>query len=197
MPFNILQVILIAAVSITLVVLAFPSIMGTVSESMDMVELNFIKSQFDACNDRILETARTGVDNRCFFNIDRGELRGSSVAIVYRLEGGSNLCDPHKLVEIDERRHIWQMCNETGSERVFEMRWMFPEEIEIAGSNIGGSMMWGETNTGDIEFDPDVDFRTVSVYVNFEYKPEESGNIVDMERVSFTEDDVTLKITLH
>ena len=197
MPFNILQVILIAAVSVALIGIASPSIMGSIDESMDMIEVNYIKSQFDACSDRILETARTGVENRCFFNIDRGEMRGTSTSLSYVLVGTANICDPHDSIQIDEKRHIWQKCTATTEGRVFEMLWTYPEEIEIAGSNIGGSIMWGDTKQGDIDFDPDVNFITVSVYVKFEYKPGETGNIVDMERVSFTEDDVTLKLTLH
>jgi len=197
MPFNVLEAILIVVVAVSLISLALPSIMKVINESMDSVEVGLIKSQFDTCSERILETARSGAANRCFFNINRGELTGRKESLTYTLVSTATICEPHSLAEIDEKRHIWQKCTEVGGQRVFEMLWMFPEEIEISGSDVSGNMMQGEINTGEIEFGGELAFRTVSVYVAFEGRPNESGHIVDLERLSFTEESITLKITIY
>ena len=77
------------------------------------------------------------------------------------------------------------------------MMWMFPVELEISGSNIGGTIMEGDISSGDINFDPSVQFITLTVYVNFEYNPGETGHIVDMSRIAATQDDVTLRIKMY
>ena len=172
--------------------------MKTINESMDTVEVSFIKSQFDTCNDRILETARTGTSNKCFFNINRGRLTGKTEGINYAIVSTTKVCDPHPLIQIDERRHIWQKCSEVDGRSVYEMMWMFPVELEVSGSGVSGSKVEGETSSSGITIgnDGDIVFRTLSVYVNFDFTPGETGNVVDMSRVSITDDDVTLKLKL-
>lgn len=201
MPFNILQVIIIALISVSLIGLTLPWTMGAINDSMDVMEISFIKSQFDTCSDRILETARTGTTNKCFFNINRGELTGKTESLSYTLVSKADICDAHPLTLIDERRHIWQKCSEIGGQKVYEMLWMFPQELEVEGDTVQGSKMVGETSSGSIEFCDTppctIDFITLSVYVNFDYSPGESGNVVDMSRVSITDDDVTLRIKLY
>ncbi|MBN2202631.1 MAG: hypothetical protein JW700_00375 [Candidatus Aenigmarchaeota archaeon] len=197
MPVNILQVILITGVSVAIVALAFPWALATINQSMDMVEVSFIKSQFDTCSDRILETARTGTNNKCFFNINRGELVGRSDGLSYAISSSSDLCDEHSFVQIDEKRHIWQRCSVDSGVTIYEMKWMFPVELEIQGSEVTGIIMEGETQTGDIYFASSLNFRTLTVFVNFDYNEGESGRIVDITRTTITEDDVTLKVVFQ
>lgn len=199
MPFNIIESILIVVVSVSLVGLLFPTVMRIVGEAMDSVEVGMIKSQFDSCSERILETARTGSTNKCFFNINRGDLTGMSDGISYKIVTTASICDKHFMTLIDEKRHIWQSCDVIGNERVFEMKWMFPQELEITGSQVQGSKMSGESPSGSITIgeDGEIDFRTLSVYVAFEYTPGESGNVVEMGRLAVTDEDVTLRIRLY
>ena len=197
MPFNVLEAVLITVISVSLVALSFPWVMKAIGESMDTIEVSFIKSQFDTCSDRILETARTGTSNRCFFNINRGKLAGKTEGLSYTIVSSASICDPHPLTEIDDRKHIWQECREVDGQKVYEMLWMFPKELEVSGTGIQGSKMAGQSSSGSIGFDDPINFRTLSVYVGFEYKPDETGNVVDMSRVAITDEDVTLSIRLH
>ena len=196
MPFNILQVILIVAIATALVALAFPWATKTINESMDTIEVSFIKSQFETCNEHILETARTGTANKCFFNINRGVIAGRPESLNYTIVSTTSVCDPSPLTEIDEKSHIWQECWEVDGLRVYEMMWMFPKELQISGSGVQGSKTKGSSPSTDIDFEPTVQFRTLSVYVNFDYTPGETGNVIEMSRVNITGDDVTLKIKL-
>lgn len=195
MPFNILQALLIVVVAISLISLSLPWAMKTIGESMDLNEVNSIKSQFDTCSDRILETARTGTTNKCFFNIDRGKLTGDVRGLDYKIISSAKICDQHDLIKIDERRHIWQSCSVSGENRIFEMLWMFPKELNITGEEIKGSKMRGESEVGSISFkDEPIEFKTLSLEVNFQYQPGESGKIVELSRVGVTEQNITLKV---
>jgi hypothetical protein len=198
MPFNILQVIIIVLIAVSLVALTFPWTARVINESMDTVEVSFIKSQFDTCSDRILETARTGASNKCFFNINRGALTGKAEGLDYTIASTTGICDSHPLTEIDERRHIWQSCSRVGGLSVYEMLWMFPQELEVEGTGVQGSKVEGETSSGSITIgnNGEIVFRTLSVYVGFDYTPGETGNVVDMSRVSITDEDVKLRIRL-
>jgi hypothetical protein len=194
MPFNILQVVLIVGIVVALTSLSFPWAMETVGESMDLTEVNSIKSQFDTCSERILETARTGTTNKCFFNIDRGELTGKTEGLNYKIISSTDICDPHGLTKIDERRYIWQRCDVSGENRIFQMLWMFPKELNVTGTGVQGSKMRGESSLGDVRFDDPVEFKTLSLNVNFQYQPGESGKVIELSRVGITETNVTLKV---
>jgi len=194
MPFNILQVILIVVISVSLISLSFPWAIETIEESMDLTEVNSIKSQFDTCSERILETARAGTTNKCFFNINRGELTGDVRGLDYKIVSSADICDSHDLTKIDERRHIWQSCSISGENRIFEMLWMFPKELNVSGTGVQGSKMKGEGSIGSIGFSDPIEFITLSLNVNFQYQPGESGKVVEMSRVYISEENVTLRV---
>ena len=198
MPFNVLQSVMILLITVSLVSLTLPWAIETIGESMDMVEVGNIKTQFDACSDRILETARTGTTNKCFFNINRGEIIGRIEGISYNIVSAAMLCDPHPFTEIDERKHIFQECSTTGKYRNFVMTWTFPVELEVSGSGLSGTKSMGDSPAGSISFGSgDILFRTVSVYIAFEYTPGESGNIVELSRTAVTGDNVTLSVRMY
>jgi hypothetical protein len=194
MPFNILQVVLIVVIVVALTSLSLPWAIETIGESMDLTEVNSIKSQFDTCSERILETARTGTTNKCFFNIDRGELTGKTEGLNYKIISSAPICDAHDLTKIDERRYIWQRCDVSGENRIFQMLWMFPKELNVTGTGVQGSKMRGESSLGDVRFDDPVEFKTLSLNVNFQYQPGESGKVIELSRVGITETNVTLKV---
>jgi hypothetical protein len=197
MPFNVLQAVMILLVTVSLVSLALPWAVGAIGESFDIVEVGNIKSQFDACSERILETARTGTTNTCFFNINRGELIGKAEGLSYNIVSSAPICDAHSLTKIDERRHIWQKCSVSGKYRNYEMIWMFPKELEVNGTGVRGNKVAGESDAGNIGFPSEIIFRTLSVYVAFEYSPNVSGNVVEMSRSSINDDNVTLSVRIY
>ena len=123
-------------------------------------------------------------------------IAGRPESLNYTIVSTTSICDPSPLAEIDEKSHIWQECWEVDGLRVYEMMWMFPKELQISGSGVQGSKTKGSSPSTDIDFEPTVQFRTLSVYVNFDYTPGETGNVIEMSRVNITGDDVTLKIKL-
>ncbi|MFH0928728.1 MAG: hypothetical protein V1818_00015 [Candidatus Aenigmatarchaeota archaeon] len=185
---------LIVLVSVAAVALAFPWALKTIDETMDMVEMSFIKSQFDTCSDRILETARTGTNNKCFFNINRGTLTGKTEGLSYTITSSAGICDAHVMTEIDARRHIWQRCNVSNDLTTYEMMWTFPSELTVNGTGISGVKMQGDNLLGGIDFLNTINFRTLTVYVVFDHNPGESGTIVDMARTAITDKNVTLRV---
>jgi len=191
---TIIQAILILVVSASLLSITLPWALKTLNISIDVTEISSIKTQFDACSDRILETARTGSTTKCIFNIKNGKITGKTEGIYYILLSNGPICDSSPLVEIDNKTHVWQECNVTGSTRVFGMLWMFPKELEVTGTGIEGSKMQGQSEAGNINFGPTVNFKTISLNVDFQYQPGESGKIVELTRVDITEQNVTIRV---
>jgi len=191
---TIIQAVLILVVSASLLAITLPWALKTLDISIDVNEISSIKTQFDTCSDRILETARTGSTTKCIFNIKNGKITGKTEGIYYILLSNGPICDSSPLVEIDNKTHVWQECNVTGSTRVFGMLWMFPKELEVTGTGIEGSKMQGQSEAGNINFGESVNFKTISLNVDFQYQPGESGKIVELTRVDITEQNVTIRV---
>ena len=191
---TIIQAVLILVVSASLLVMSMPWALETFEISVDVTEISSIKTQFDACSDRILETARTGSTTKCIFDIKNGEITGRTEGIYYSILSNGPICDPFPMVEIDNRTHVWQECNSTGKTRIFGMLWMFPEELKVTGTGIEGSKIQGQSEAGDINFGPTVNFKTISLNVDFQYQPGESGKIIELTRVNVTDQNVTLRV---
>jgi hypothetical protein len=194
--FTILQAMLIMLLILILAAMTLPWAMENIGTSMDLSEFKTIKSQFNDCNERIIETARTGSTNKCIFNIKRGELSGRKEGIYYKIISSAPLCDASTLVEIDPRSHIWQECNVSGKQRVYGLLWKFPSSLNVTGQGMQGNQMIGQTNIGNINFSSPVNFDTLSLYVNFQYQPGQSGTIVELSRVDVTQTNVTLKVKI-
>jgi hypothetical protein len=174
-----------------------PWVIETIGGSIDLMEVGNIKSQFDACNERILETVRTGTTNRCFFNVNRGAITGKQEGLSYQISSPVDICDPHGLIEIDPRKHIWQECTGADNQRVLEMLWMFPRELNVSGTGFQGSKISGSSPSGDIGFSETIIFRTISVYVVFEYPIGSTGSVIEMSRTAITNKNVTLTVEMR
>jgi hypothetical protein len=190
----ILQAVLLVILLVSITSLSIPWSMKIVEESMDVSEVGSIKPQFDSCSEKILETARTGTTNKCYFNIGRGQLTGKTEGLSYRIVSTADICDQHSLTEIDERYHIWQSCSVSGENRAYEMLWKFPSLLKVNGTGVEGDTMQGVNQIGNITFDNPVQFSTLSLYAGFIYTPGESGTVVEISRVEISQTNVTLKI---
>ena len=164
---------------------------------MDISEIDSIKPQFDDCNEKILETARTGTTNKCIFSIKRGIIEGKKEGIEYKLLSTAPICDQHNLVEIDERTHLWQACNVSAGNRIYSLLWYFPLQLKINGTGVGGNQMKGQAVAAQINFNNPIVFKTLTLYAGFEYTPGEAGDIIEINRVNITETNVTLKIKIY
>jgi len=192
--FTIIQTMFILLLLVILSSISFPWVIENIGIAMDLTEIKSIKSQFDECNDRILETARTGAANRCVFNIRRGEISGRQEGIYYKLISNAPICDVSPLVEIDPKTHIWQECNISGNQRVYGLLWKFPSSLNITGEGIQGNQMSGQTTVSNINFDETINFETLTLYINFQYQPGQIGNIIELNRVDITQTNITLRV---
>jgi hypothetical protein len=195
--FTVIQSVLLLLIATSLISVTLPWALRIINISMDVTEIRSIKSQFDTCSDRILETARTGSTNKCIFNIRNGQITGRVEGIYYSLLSNGPICDQSPLVEIDSKTHVWQECNVSGNQRVFGMLWMFPKELNVTGTGISGSKMQGQSTAGSINFGSLVTFRTLTLNVEFQYQPGESGNIVEMSRINITDKNVTMRVRIY
>ena len=187
------QAILLLVISASIITVAVPWALSTVSLSFDVTEINTIKSQFDSCNDRILETARTGSTNKCMFDVKNGQITGRTEGLYYKIVSSGPVCDYSPLVEIDGRTHVWQECNVTGTQRVYGMLWMFPKDVNITGAGLGGAVSDGSS----VGFGSTVTFRTLTLSVIFNHKVGEAGTVVEMSRVNMTGSNVTLSVKIY
>ncbi|MFQ6056368.1 MAG: hypothetical protein ACE5J3_10360, partial [Methanosarcinales archaeon] len=133
---SVLQVVLIFAIAVSLIILASPWVYSSLKKSFELSEFQTIRGQFELCNDKIVETARTGTKNSCVFSISKGILSIESDGIYYKLTSSAEICDEHDWVEINPDKHLWQSCFITDSMRTYQMKWSSPDEI-IFQSSIG------------------------------------------------------------
>lgn len=192
-----LQAMFIMLLVVSLAAIALPWTIETIGLSMELAEFKSINSQFVDCNEKIIETARTGSTNKCIFTIKKGEITGKKEGIYYKLLSTSPLCDESPLVEIDSRNHIWQECGIYGKQRVYGLLWKFPSSINVTGSQIQGNKLVDETINATINFDPSITFDTLTLFINFQYQPGQTGSIVELSRIDVTQTNVTLKIKIY
>jgi len=191
---TILHLILLVVVILSILIMAMPWTMKTLGESMDITEIKSIAPQFKACSEKIIETARTGTTNKCVFSVSRGEIKGRKEGIDYRIVSTAEVCDQQDLTLIDDRSHIYQACNVSAKERFYEMFWMFPSQLKVNGTDVEGMQLKGQTPIGNIIFEDPIQFKTLTLFVEFEYIPGESGKIVEISRINITEDKLYLRI---
>jgi hypothetical protein len=194
--FSIIELILIMVIAIALAAIALPWSVENVGISIDSTEVKSIKSQFDDCNEKIIETARTGSTNECMFNIKNGVISGRQDGIYYKILSNGPICDASPLTEIDSKNHIWQECNVSGKQRIYGMLWKFPSSLNVTGQSISGNQISGQTNIANINFNTPVNFDTLSLFVNFQYQPGQIGNVVELNRVNITQTNVTIGVSI-
>lgn len=187
----ILIVFIITSLSIMAVVWVIPEI----EKSMELSEFQTVRNQFYDCNDKIMETARIGSTNKCFFSAGEGRLTVDIDGIYYKITTGTGICDQHPWVLINEEKHIWQKCEVSDQKRILEMKWSFPLSVGIEGWDFAGDKLKGDPILiGNIIFDSPVSFGTSTFYVEFQTTAGESGNVIEISRVDVKTDKIILKI---
>jgi hypothetical protein len=194
---TILHLLLLVVIAISALALMAPWASKIVEESMDATEINSIGPQFKSCSEKIIETARTGTTNKCIFSIGKGTITGKREGISYRLISTGEICDEQEMILIDDKSHIYQDCNVSGSQRIYEMLWMFPSQLKINGTDVEGMELKGETPVADISFiENPLQFKTLTLFVEFDYTPGESGNVVEISRKEIKENKIYLSIKI-
>jgi hypothetical protein len=115
--------ILIITVAVSLTVLVMGWAVMNMSGFFETSEINAVRGQFLECNDKIMETARTGLSNKCIFSIQNGEITGTTDNITYEITSREKVCDTSGWVQINPEKNTWQMCSISGRESVFKLMW--------------------------------------------------------------------------
>lgn len=196
--FNTVEFLLITAVVIALTAFALPWITGTINESLDVGEVSSIRGQFKSCSNKILETARTGTTNKCLFSISRGKIIAKLEGLEYSLLSTTGICTPHLLKIIDEESHIYQECIDAGMTRIYKMIWMFPTQLKVEAEGLTGTKVEGGTPVGSIDFGSGpIEFRTLTLLVEFDYGTNQTGTNVELTRKSMSVDKITIGVKIY
>jgi hypothetical protein len=193
----IIEYVLIFAIIIALAALGIPYALGTIQRSMELSEFQAIRNELSACNEKLVETARSGSANQCIFSVNKGLLTAQTDGIYYKLTSDLKICDAHAWTEIDEEKHIWQQCEVSDGTKTFWLKWYWPSEVTIEGQNFEGNITNEDKKIGDIKFDSPVMFMTLTVVVEFQFTPGQSGKIIEINRVGLTKDKAILSINIR
>ncbi|OGI12636.1 hypothetical protein A3K64_03465 [Candidatus Micrarchaeota archaeon RBG_16_36_9] len=135
---------LIMIISITLTSILVVWAVANTTGFFEINEINSIKDQLRDCNDKILETARTGLLNTCSFSVERGQLSGTVEGINYEITTHEKVCDQTPWVLIDPEKNLWQKCDASSNQDVFSLKWNYTDikfqfeklgDVEIKGQS--------------------------------------------------------------
>ncbi|MCD6476956.1 MAG: hypothetical protein J7K26_02190 [Candidatus Aenigmarchaeota archaeon] len=193
---TIIQAVLIFAIATALAAFALPWAYNSLQKSLDIMEINKIKKEFEICNDKLIDTARTGTSNRCLFSVKRGGLVVEQDGIYYTIQSKSNICDEQAWTPINLEKHLWQRCDKDIKKKILKFKWYYPKDVTIQGTGFNGDIIvdQNENNAIDIKFDKNIDFITLTVVIEFEFTEGQQGNIVDISRLSITDEKTVLNI---
>jgi len=112
----------------------------------EMTEINKVKSEFVECNDKIIETARIGLSNKCMFSVDKGNIIATSNDISYQIVSGTKVCDSSPWVMINPGKNIWKKCDVSGKENTFGLKWNYTN-IKFQFEPIGNVEVRGQSGS--------------------------------------------------
>lgn len=193
---TVFQAVLIFAIAVSMIALGVPWFFDTYDKSRDIGEIQRVKNQLEQCNEKLVETARTGTANTCIFSTEKGEITAELDGIYYSITTRADVCDDHGWVEINPEKHIWQKCEIEITTRKYDLKWSWPKNITIEGYQLEGEIDREEKKIADIIFDSPVTFRTLTVLVEFESIPGQAGRIIEINRKSIEEEKVILRVNI-
>lgn len=214
----IIEAVLISMIATIAAVAAYSWAIPRINEAFDTAEGQSVRMAMTTCSDKIVETARTGTASRCIIPADRGKLSAQTDGIYYSMLTTAAICDPTvDWATIDPAKHIEFRCGAVAKARQYELRWRWPNPTVISGDLTSGgfSGFSGEIGTEPgcpwtgsppyppcpnptITFAPTiVNFSTVTVFVEFEFKPGAAGKNLELIRTNVTADKVDLKVNMY
>lgn len=194
----VIQAVLIFGIIAVTAAAAFPWANNYIQRSMDLLEINKVKDEFSLCNDKLVETARTGTANKCYFTANRGNINAQEDGLYYRIISNANICDEHWWTNINPKAHLWQKCDRDISKKILEYKWYYPKDINITGQEFYGNIIVDEDAPPELQiyFDSEITFMTLSVIIEFDFTEGQSGNLLEIGRVSIDETKTVLNVKL-
>lgn len=192
----VLEALLILVIAVALLAVAVPWIYDSLQKSKDISETQAIRGQLEQCNDKLVETARTGTSNRCIFSSEKGAMTAFSDGIYYKITTQAEICSQQDWTEINKDKHIWQKCNVQDGTKQFQLKWSWPNDITIQGQNLDGEILRSNSYVADIKFNDSLDFRTLTLVVQFNFTEGQSGKIIEINRIGFDKEKAILKVEI-
>jgi len=143
---NILSMILIMAIVISVTAVTIGWAMMNLGGFFELSEINNVKKEFSSCNDKILETARTGLPSKCIFSAKSGVVQANVNNVLYSITANTRVCDSSDWVLIDPNNNIWQRCDISGRQSTFGLRWNYTG-IYFGYENIGNVKVTGQSGS--------------------------------------------------
>jgi type II secretory pathway pseudopilin PulG len=193
---SVVQAVLILLVTISIVSIMLPWVSSSLETSSQTAEMGTVKAQMGTCNEKIEETSRTGSANSCIFSVGKGKLYAQADGIYYQITSSRGICDQSGWIEIDTTKHLWQKCD-VDVKTQYTLMWSWPKDMKISGESMSGKIYRLENSIADIAFNDTVDFRTLTVFIQFEFIPGQTGTILEMSRASISDENVTLKVNIR
>jgi len=120
---NIVTFLLIIIIVTALMALLVIWATSNTTSLFEISEINTVKQEFEDCSDKIVETSRIALSNKCIFSVDRGQIKATNDDITYHIVSSTKVCDKTDWVLINPEKNIWQKCDISGTERVFNLKW--------------------------------------------------------------------------
>ncbi len=195
---TVIVAVLLVAIGSVSAVAAYTWASPRISFSFDLSESDAVQRAFESCNDRIIETARTGSSSHCIIPTSRGELTAQSDGLYYTLSSSGRLCDQTSdWVSINAEKHVELLCNvQPGNATMFNLRWRYPKLVSIYAVTLEGNLT-RDSDVTPVKFNTTSSFRTVSVFVYLVVTPGGGGQNIDLNRINITSENVTLGIRIY
>jgi hypothetical protein len=185
-----IEAILITAVVVGIATIGIPWALNTFQITVEISEAKTVKSDFIKCSEKILETVRTGSSNKCILSVSKGVLFVRRDGIYYRLVGSGEICDPHEWALVDIPSKIWQRCEKSGENYIYELRWFYPQEDVV----VLEGWVKVETPTGLKEYE-----LSKKGYLNVEFESPEGlkGKTIELTRYLVKENTTVLSVRIY
>jgi hypothetical protein len=160
-----LTFILIVTVSVSLTALILGWVIMNMSGFFEVNEVNSVRQEFNDCNNKILETARTGMSNKCAFSAQKGHIIGTADNLTYEIVSSQKICDMSAWTLLNPEKNIWQRCDISGRESILSLMWNY-SGIKFQFGYIGNVYIVGQTGKS-MEFsrygmnDTQIDLMTI------------------------------------
>jgi len=141
---GVITLVLITVIIVFLTIMVLGWTMANTSGFFEMSEINSVREEFKDCNDKILETARTGLYNKCIFSVERGQIAATRNDITYQIVTNERICDASDWVIINPEKNMWQSCFISGKQTVYGLRWEM-DGIKFQFESIGNVNVTGQT----------------------------------------------------
>ena len=189
------EAVLILVILTGVTAAAIPYVTSNIQQTTELSEIQSIRGQFELCGEKLVETARTGSSNRCSFTSSKGYVSALEEGIYFTIESEVNICSQSEWVEVDPVKHIQTKCEASANHRKYQILWTWPKDVKILGDLSGAVYDKDDSKESDIVFSNPVNFRVLSLFVEFKSDVEQVGKFIDIKREELTADRVVLRIT--